>query len=259
MTIEDKLTAIANSVPLVYDAGYNKGKAEGGNTEEAYARGVADGKQAEYDNFWEMFQDGGRRTNYRRAFIYWMEEPKPKYFTELSNDVGIDRSTNGAEVFTALGLKSNATTNNPQGDMIDVSYVCSMFDFSKCANVNNLFANARAKNITVNLSGCNTITRAFANGDYGRLDNITVTFSEKNVFDNTFTGTNTLTTLTIKGTIGNSISFADSPLLTSESVQSVIDALATVTEAKTITFNEEITLTAAQIAEIDGKGWDLVQ
>lgn len=63
----------------------------------------------------------------------------------------------------------------------------------------------------------------------------------------------------VAATIHWSISFADSPLLSAESVQSIIDGLATVTTAQTITFNRKITLTDAQKQTINEKGWTLVQ
>lgn len=63
----------------------------------------------------------------------------------------------------------------------------------------------------------------------------------------------------VAATIHWSISFADSPLLSAESVQSIIDGLATVTTAQTITFHKDIALTDAQKQTINEKGWTLVQ
>lgn len=60
-------------------------------------------------------------------------------------------------------------------------------------------------------------------------------------------------------TIHWSISFADSPLLSTESVQSIIDGLATVTTAQTITFNKAVALSDEQKQIINEKGWTLVQ
>lgn len=63
----------------------------------------------------------------------------------------------------------------------------------------------------------------------------------------------------VANTIHWSISFADSPLLSAESVQSIIDGLATVTTAQTITFHKDIALTDEQKQIINEKGWTLVQ
>lgn len=62
-----------------------------------------------------------------------------------------------------------------------------------------------------------------------------------------------------KETISLSISFAYSSLLSAESVQSIIDGLATVETAQTLTFNAAITLTDEQKAQISSKNWTLVQ
>ena len=60
-------------------------------------------------------------------------------------------------------------------------------------------------------------------------------------------------------TISLSISFANSTLLTAESVQSIIDGLATVETAQTLTLHRAITLTDEQKAQISSKNWTLVQ
>jgi hypothetical protein len=55
------------------------------------------------------------------------------------------------------------------------------------------------------------------------------------------------------------MSLAQSSKLTSESVQSIINGLATVTTAQTLTLNKAIALTDEQKATIQTKGWTLVQ
>ena len=62
MTIAEKLTAVAENVPKVYNAGYEAGKAQGGNSEEAYNAGYTDGQTAEHDKFWDSFQQNGKKT-----------------------------------------------------------------------------------------------------------------------------------------------------------------------------------------------------
>lgn len=60
-------------------------------------------------------------------------------------------------------------------------------------------------------------------------------------------------------TIKESISFAQSSLLSAESIQSIIDGLAIVETAQTLTLNSAITFTDEQKATINSKGWTLVQ
>lgn len=88
------------------------------------------------------------------------------------------------------------------------------------------------------------------------FDKITVANYQKNVFQNCKA---LIEVRFVANTIHWSISFADSPLLSAESVQSIIDGLATVTTAQTITFHKDIVLTDEQTQTINEKGWTLVQ
>lgn len=58
------MQTIAENQERVYEAGYEKGKSEGGNTEEAYNDGFEDGKQAEWSEFWDSFKNYGNKTKY---------------------------------------------------------------------------------------------------------------------------------------------------------------------------------------------------
>ena len=61
-----------------YDEGYNDGYDYGFN--EAYAYGVSDGwndgvargQEMEQERFWDVYQNNGRRTEYRNAFYSWL-------------------------------------------------------------------------------------------------------------------------------------------------------------------------------------------
>ena len=80
MNIAEKLQTVAENQQKVYDAGYAAGQSAGGNTDEAYQDGFADGKLAEYDAFWDVLQQKGNRRNYWGAFASWTDEIfKPKY------------------------------------------------------------------------------------------------------------------------------------------------------------------------------------
>lgn len=63
----------------------------------------------------------------------------------------------------------------------------------------------------------------------------------------------------VSGTIKISINFSRCSKLSAQSIQSIIDGLATVTTAQTLTLNKAITLTDAQKASITTKGWTLAQ
>ena len=63
----------------------------------------------------------------------------------------------------------------------------------------------------------------------------------------------------VSGTIKVNINFSRCAKLSAQSVQSIIDGLATVTTAQTLTFNSAIILTDEQKATITAKGWTLAQ
>ena len=63
MNIAEKVLQLKQDFDDVYVAG----KAAGGGSGD-YDQGYEDGKQAEYDTFWDNFQDYGNRRSYRNAF-----------------------------------------------------------------------------------------------------------------------------------------------------------------------------------------------
>lgn len=60
-------------------------------------------------------------------------------------------------------------------------------------------------------------------------------------------------------TINNTLNFSRCSKLSAQSIQSIIDGLATVTTAQTLTLNSAIILTDAQKATINAKEWTLAQ
>lgn len=80
MSIETKLIEVAENVPKVYNAGYEKGKAEGG---------------INYDTFWDAYQSNGEPMNYQLAFAnnrFTNETYNPKYPIVCSNSNTTARS-----------------------------------------------------------------------------------------------------------------------------------------------------------------------
>lgn len=261
MNIATDLQTIANNVPLVYNAGFEAGAAQGGgggDTEAAYNQGFEAGKQSEYNAFWDGFQLNGSRTNYRRAFSGggWTSDIlKPKYAYQFPEGT----TTNAYDIFSLCG-----TGNNETDGMIDVSHACAKLDFSKCRLVNNLFIDAFVKNITVDFTGAEQLSSVFSTGNGGKINNIKLKVSESCKFSNTFSYNGALVDLEFLpgSVIGNSISFSNNNNLSSASVQNIIDTLLTITDgvARTITFHATVKgkLTDEQKATItQTKGWTL--
>lgn len=100
-----EILADAKAMPTadeVYGKGYNVGHSEG----------VEQGKQAEYNSFWDAYQDNGNRTNYKRAFsgAYWNDITyNPKY------PVNATARTGGEELFISSNItdtKVDVLANN---------------------------------------------------------------------------------------------------------------------------------------------------
>ena len=216
MTTSEKLNTIANNIPALYNAGYEKGK------------------KTEYDRFWDSYQQNGSRANYCYAFAgpCWTKETlKLKYPIKI-----VDTSTTSRRcmyMFTYL--------NTGGAQPIDMTEVCSKIDFSEALSMQNLFANAVAKNITVDASKAIKCSGAFLTADGGNLNNIVLTVSNACTdFTHTFTYNITLTDLTITtgSKIAASIDLHWSPL-TKESIESVYAALSETATGKTVSFSKK--------------------
>lgn len=147
MSLAEKLTTVAENQQRVYDAGYEKGKAEGGG-------GI------DYDLFWHNFQggDGTGRNSYIYAFAYDRftdETYNPKYPIICSSGTT-----------TAQYMFYNASSITDTKVPIDAT---------SASNLQNTFAQAKAlvtvRNLTLKASHTysNTFTWCTA------LKNITIT------------------------------------------------------------------------------------
>lgn len=232
MTIAEKLTTVAENQQRVFDAG----------------------KQAEYDRFWDAYQQNGNRTRYRMSFAgpAWAASGllPPKYPMVLEAGVTTQESMFG--YFNAWG--------STQYDMTDI---CKKIDFSKCTYATRMFQNAICKNITCDFSSAVSLEYTFGGGNGGKMDNITLKVTEKLTnFAATFEYLNSLTTLTFTddSVIPVSLNLGACKNLTHDSLMSVINALQTKTSG---TFN--LTLGSANLAKMTDaekaiatqKGWTL--
>lgn len=194
MSIADKLTTIAENEQKVYD------------------KGVADGKQSEYDAFWDKFQNYGKRTNYDyllggdNVSRSWF---KPKYdikptsmymFTYQNYGLG---GVDFVEWFKELGVS---------------------LDTSRCASFQYAFF--RGKRYGVIDTTATTILNVqvfWGNKSLTTIDELIV--KETTQYSSlTFENTPALANIKISGTIGRSFTMSSSPLNV-KSAKSVINAL----------------------------------
>lgn len=252
-TIEQKLKDVSDNVEKVYQAGIEKGKAEGGDTTEAYNQGV----QAEKERFAKAYtgynEAAGEatRTDYQYAYSYggWTNdtfylpfEIKPK---------------TAQNMFLNTHIKKIENVN-----------------FSGCEAFTNCFQNSLVEELCVIDSGANSAGYTFTGVFNGckNLHTIEKWIPPKSNanYAYPFLNCTKLKNITIGGEIKKSISFGESSLLstgaegeTTNSVQSIINALMNITDgtARAITFHADVRakLTPEQVNTIKiVKGWSLI-
>ena len=214
MSIAEKLQTIAQNEQRVYNAGYEKGKSDGGDTETAYNQGLEEGKQAEYDRFWDNYQQNGKRTDYTNAFSGngWNENTlKPKYDVIPIQTVNMFRGNvmevNISDFLKEQGVKLDFSKATVLSETLLYSSITGVgvVDARNAANLNYAFSRS---------TGLETIRLLILK------DNGSQTFST-----NTFIACPNLKNITIQGVIGQNFYIQDSPLLTIESMKSIINAL----------------------------------
>ena len=217
-----------------------------------YEVGLADGRDAEWNYFWDTAQQSGTRTNYERAFagMFWTNELfKPKW--DIKPKWGGATSLFQGSPFEG-NLREHLESLNVTLDVSGLNGITQMF--------------YTAEKITeipfLDLSGC---TNACSNLFYGCKALITahIKLSENvPINNNCFTNCTSLENLTVEGTIGASVVLAQSSKLTYESLVSIIGALydySGTTETRTLTLHATVKarLSEGDIAVARQKGWTI--
>lgn len=164
-------------------------------------------------------------------------------------EINLPIATNITGLFWATkGLKKITVKGNVAGNLVMIDSA-----FRELSSVE-----------TVDLSGFNCKVKRANTAFYlsKKLKNIfgVLDFSEAAGYNNPFGYCDMLAEVRFKeNSISLSISFASSANLSTTSVQSIIDGLATVETAQTLTLHSSIVLTDEQKAQISNKNWTLVQ
>ena len=137
MAIADKLTQIAENEYKVYGAGKEKG----------YADGFEEGKKAEYDAFWDAFQNYGKRMDYQGGFYGsgWNDSNfKPKYDMKPNNCSQMFVSSRITDLCAALD-RCGVTLDTSASARVDSMYCYSgitkvpTLDTRQAANLDSTF------------------------------------------------------------------------------------------------------------------------
>lgn len=203
-----------------------------------------------YDAFWDAYQENGNRTDYGYTFAGkgWNDETfKPKY-----NIV----PTSADNIFTYTGICDLVKCLNDAGVSFDMSnWNCSLYlaqntkylqtlpvlDCRKTTNLNYFIFNCDVlrsiEKVILKADGSQGFT-AYSFGTLPKLEEIR-----------------------FEGVIGKNFEIKGSPLLSTESVDSIINALKDLTgaTAQTITFHADVkaNLTDTQKTAISAKNWTL--
>ena len=202
---------------------------------------ISEDVQSDDYDFWEIYQQGGSRTDYSFAFngTGWTDDVfKPKYI--IKPIIAQNMLSNGCKI----------TVINDEN-----------FDFSECTNAINLcYLSPQIREANIDISNITNFTGGFYYCSL--LNSITLrNINNTCTFANSFYTCASLVNFNMTGAIGKSISFANSPLLSNTSIQNIIDGLEDLTgqTTQTITFHKDVKakFTEEQIATITSKNWTL--
>lgn len=226
-----------------------KGSGGAGNIEEY----IEQGRQAEWSEFWDEFQDNGNRTNYQHAFARdgWSDRIfKPKYNITALNPMQMfwynTRITNLKQLLIDTGVTLSTTGATTLLQMFQSSSITHIpiIDARTASNINYTFG-----------SGCKAV----------EIEKLIV--SETTPFTSTtFNNASYLETLIIEGTIGvNGFNVQWSTKLSHESLMSIINALKDYSEDAsgttwTVTLGPDniAKLTSDELKIAENKGWVVV-
>ena len=165
-----------------------------------------------YDEFWDIVQDYGNRTNYAFAFssdMWTQENFKPKYPIKMVGSAG--------NSFAYWGQNNGSFYK----ERIDLRGVCT-FDLSECTSLNNMFyLNQCVYAIgTLDLRNIEVLQNVF-NSAYNLeiIEKIILREDGTQTLNNICRGCSSLKNLVISGIIGNDIDFQWSKMLTKDSIK----------------------------------------
>lgn len=258
MALTDKLTAIGDAIrektetTELIPLGDMPGKVD-----EVYEAG----RKAEYDKFWDTFQNYGNRTHYDRS--------GGRNFPQECWDFSLFYPKYDIKPTTAEQMFYNWSEERHRGDLAQRLRDCGVvLDTSKCTNLLGAFQYAYFTRIPpIDLTGIVAsyyVNYLFGNTERDRVDIVIekIIVNENTPYTLMFSSARGIKSLTIEGTIGqNELNVSACEKLTHDSLMSIINALKTFTDGTTKTVTLGATniakLTDAEKAIATQKGWTL--
>ena len=242
MSIAEKLTTIAENEEKVFKAG----------------------EKAEYDRFWDIWQENGNRTNYMYGFAGWKQDVfLPKYPITLSGEASWCFLNSNLTDFKKHCEEHNVVIDTKNltiaSRFFSNCYTLTSFpdfDFSNCESISYFFNNCYALVEVGTIGNENIKNCEHLFYGCGNLKKIGMVYSNENtLWDRTSFYCGKLEDVRISGVIGASdISLQWSTKLSKESITSFINALSLTATGKSITFSK----TAKQNAFTDTEWASLI-
>jgi hypothetical protein len=209
------------------------------NYQTGVGHGYSQGKQSAYDEFWDSYQQNGKRTDYRYGFAGsgWTKTTmKPKHkIAPTSMPYMFDRNVTITKM-SDLGVE---------------------VDFSNVTDVSNTFCWAsNLQEIEVPIAAKISNSQWYQTFYYcSKLKSIKkLIVSSGHNYSGTFTACSALTDVEFEGVIGNSLNMKDSPL-NRASIDSIIGCLSDTATGKTLTLNKTAVNEAFGINVDDQSTW----
>lgn len=184
---------------------------------ENYDEGYADGKQEQYDTFWDANQQNGNRVIYQMAYLghgWDFSNFYPKY------DIVVKGSAQA--MFYAWYTETHVGSLKARLNECKVS-----IDLSQCTNMSNAFQYTKFTEIPKITMPAGVATDGmFANSpELTTIEGLTV--YKGTVFTQCFSGDSKLTNISFTegSQIGNNIDFSTCPLLSRDSLLNIISVL----------------------------------
>ena len=246
MTISEKILRAKADFDEVYAKGVADGKLQGDGGDDNYEAG----RQAEYDAFWDTYQQNGKLTNYSNSFagFGWNSETfKPKYDMKPT---------------AAYMMFRQVAANSPLFDLVEhLNNLGVYLDFSECTSFNYAFYNARFTHLgVIDVRKANSITTCFESCYAETIDELILKEDGTTTIGTAFKNCGSLKNIKISGKIGVDADFSSCYSLSHDSLISIINALkdfsgTSTTRTLTLHTDAKAKLTEVEMAIATEKGW----
>ena len=198
----------------------------------AYEKGVTDGRQEEYDRFWDSYQQNGTRTSYSHRVFGGVGFDSNNFFPKYD--------------IVAVGTIESAFYNWSKSDelshisLADRLTECGVvLDTSRATNFESTFNWCWLDDLPIiDMSNATNAISTFANSSRRTTIRKIIVHEGLN-YKNTFTNASGLVNVTFEGVIGgDGLDFGSCVNLSRASMESVINCLSDTTSSRSVTFSK---------------------